>query len=370
MFSAQLFRDHIWHVVRKNSGKVRSILESAADTDEKVDIFKLMNRFTLDTIGEIGFGTDIGSLDDPSSPFLASFDHAQKACYFRFVLPSPIWRLLRLTGLFTEKGSAEHFKLLDDYSRKVVRELSGRAKEEGNAGPSFVGLFLQDGLEKGENHSEKYLRDLVLNFLLAGRDTTAQALSWTIYCVAGHPEVERKIMEELEDMLGKGETQVSGPSYEQVSRLAYLQAVVQESLRLYPSVPCDSKVAIKDDTLPDGTFVPAGAVVQFNPYCMARDKDLWGDDAAEFRPERWLEMKEPPSPYLYAVFNAGPRECLGKRLAYLEMKACLTNFMLGVSLHPVLPRDQVLPSASLTIGMSSGLPCSASRRSSSRVKGA
>mmetsp|Transcript_102457 Transcript_102457/g.181990 ORF Transcript_102457/g.181990 Transcript_102457/m.181990 type:complete len:517 (-) Transcript_102457:50-1600(-) len=371
MFSAQLFRDHIWHVVHKNSGKVRSILESAADTGAGVDVFKLMNRFTLDTIGEIGFGTDIGSLDDPSSPFLASFDHAQKACYFRFVLPPPVWKLLRFTGVFTEKGSLRHFRLLDDYSRKVVKELSARAKEDGNAGPSFVGLFLQDGVEKGERHSEKYLRDMVLNFLLAGRDTTAQALSWAIYCISGHPEVEQKIMQELHDVLGKqGEAEVDGPSYEQVSKLAYLQAVVQESLRLYPSVPCDSKVAIKDDTLPDGTFVPAGAVVQFNPYVMARDKELWGENAAEFWPDRWLEMKEPPSPYLYAVFNAGPRECLGKRLAYLEMKACLANFMLGVSLQPEIPRDEVLPSASLTIGMSSGLLCTARRRTSSRVKGA
>eukprot|EP00913_Durusdinium_trenchii_P033490 g31355.t1 len=122
-----------------------------------------MNRFTLDTIGEIGFGTDIGSLDDPSSPFLASFDHAQKASFYRFVLPGPIWRLLRLLGVGSERGSTLHFRLLDDYSREaprnhsrtcqncrileefqVARDLSASLEISGGfAGASFVGLFLQ-----------------------------------------------------------------------------------------------------------------------------------------------------------------------------------------------------------------------------------
>jgi len=373
MFTAQLFRDHIWHVVKKNSSKVRSILESAADTGETVCVFRLMNRFTLDTIGEIGFGTDIGSLDDPSSPFLASFDHAQKASYFRFLLPKPIWLLMRLFGTGTETGSAKHFKLLDEYSYKVVRQLAERAEKEGDAGPSFVGLFLQDSLASGKQPSDQFLRDLVLNFLIAGRDTTAQALSWTVFCIAGHPTVEKRLVEELKEVLDTEHgDKVEGPSYEQVAKLTYLQAVVSEALRLYPSVPADSKVAINDDTLPDGTFVPAGTVVEFNPYSMARDRGLWGDDCEEFRPERWLEMKEPPSPYLYSVFNAGPRECLGKRLAYLELKACLANVLMGLSLEVAVPRSEVMPQSSITIGMSKGLPCTVHRREgdSTRLRGA
>eukprot|EP00435_Cladocopium_sp_Y103_P025577 s487_g6.t1 len=176
MFTAQRFKDHIWHVVQKNSAKVQSLLTDAADTQETVDVFRLMNRFTLDTIGEIGFGTDIGSLDDPTSPFLASFDHAQKAAFYRFILPGPVWRCLRLLGVASEHNSSLHFRLLDDYSRQVVRDLSAHIGSNGAAGSnSFVGLFLQDAASKGEQLSENFLRDLVLNFLIAGRDTTAQA---------------------------------------------------------------------------------------------------------------------------------------------------------------------------------------------------
>eukprot|EP00930_Biecheleria_cincta_P043596 TRINITY_DN29920_c0_g1_i1.p1 TRINITY_DN29920_c0_g1~~TRINITY_DN29920_c0_g1_i1.p1 ORF type:complete len:520 (+),score=105.26 TRINITY_DN29920_c0_g1_i1:87-1646(+) len=365
MFTAQLFKDHIWHVVAKNSEKVRSILEQSADNAKNIDIFNLMNRFTLDTIGEIGFGADIGSLDDPSSPFLASFDHAQKSSYFRFFFPSPLWRLMRLLGIGTERGSRRHFELLDGYSLKVVRDLAKQAQEKSSAGPSFVGLFLQDALSRGEKPSEKFLRDLVLNFLIAGRDTTAQALSWTIFCIKGDPRVEGLLTKELADVLQAGSKDGSSKelSYDQIGKLPYLQAVVNEALRLYPSVPTDSKVAISDDELPDGTFVPRGTVVEFNPYAMARDCDLWGVDAGEFRPERWLELQEPPSPYKFPVFNAGPRECLGKRLAYLEMKAVLAQVFTSVSLELAIARDEVMPQSSITIGMSSGLPCTVRRRS-------
>ncbi|CAK9026138.1 Cytochrome P450 86B1 [Durusdinium trenchii] len=349
MFTAQRFKDHIWRVVEKNSIKVQSLLGNAADTQENVDVFRLMNRFTLDTIGEIGFGTDIGSLDDPSSPFLASFDHAQKASFYRFVLPGPIWRLLRLLGVGSERGSTLHFRLLDDYSREVARDLSASLEISGGfAGASFVGLFLQDAASKGEDISEDFLRDLVLNFLIAGRDTTAQALAWTVFCISGHPDVEQRIVEELDSVVVD---KVEGTlTYQKVSQLPFLQAVVSEALRLYPSVPFDSKVAINDDTLPDGTFVPGGAVVQFNPFAMARDTSLWGPDAAKFRPQRWLDMEAPPSSYEYAVFNAGPRECLGKRLAYLELKACLAHMFHNFTVELAIPREEVLPQSSLTIG--------------------
>merc|ERR1712190_92205 len=105
------------------------------------------------------------------------------------------------------------------------------------------------------------------------------------------------------------------------------EATLSEALRLYPSVPLDIKVATRSDTWPDGTFVPAGSVIMYNIYAMGRDISIWGADAAAFRPERWLEMKQVPSNYDYAVFNAGPRECLGRRLALVEMKACMATLL-------------------------------------------
>lgn len=359
MFTAKLFKEHIWLVVRRNARKLRDVLESNAP-DKPVDVFNLMNRFTLDTISEIGFGKCIGSLEDPSSPFLKSFDKAQQISIWRFLQPH--WRLLRFLRLGTERDTREHFGLLDAYSRQVVRDLcdavhrgtgkGGIAWADIEASKSFVGLFLEDAKKRGESLNEDYLRDLVLNFLIAGRDTTAQGLSWTIYCLAQHPDVEAKAREEVVDICG-----VRGPSYQDIPRLQYLNAVISEALRLFPSVPIDVKQCLCDDTLPDGTFVPKGSQVEYDIYSMGRDRTIWGEDAEVFRPERWLERDEPPTSYEYLVFNAGPRECLGKRLAIIEMKACLATLLPQMSFQLAVPSAEIVPDTQLTIGMGNGLPC-------------
>merc|ERR1712232_1329835 len=366
MFTANLFKEHIWVVVRRNARKLRDILESS-DPEKPVDVFNLMNRFTLDSIGEIGFGKCIGSLEDPSSPFLVSFDKAQQISVLRF--RNPFWKLLRFFGVGSERETCEHFGRLDAYSRSIVRELclainQGNSKSVGwadiEARKSFVGLFLEDAKKRGETLSEDYLRDLVLNFLIAGRDTTAQVLSWTVYCLCLNPDAAVKSRKEIMDVCG-----VRGPAYDDMSRLQYLQAVISETLRLYPSVPVDNKTALADDTLPDGTYVPAGTKVVYDIYSMGRDPAIWGEDAHVFRPERWLEMSTPPSNYAFPVFNAGPRECLGKRLAMVEMKTCLAMLLPTLSFELAVPTASVTTAAQLTIGMGNGLPCFVSSLSTS-----
>lgn len=346
MFTHNLFKNHIWRVVQANCGKVSRIL-GQLKPGETINMFTLMNRFTLDTIGEIGFGKSIGSLENSDSPFLKSFDVAQQVAARRFVYP--LWQLQKLFGVWNEQGATGHFKLLEDYSRSIVREL--RDGVPGDVGHSFVGLFMREAENKGEAHDEDFMKDMVLNFLIAGRDTTAHALSWCLFLLMKHPEEQERIVDEVQNMCGDREL-----LYDDTKSLPYLQAVINETLRLYPSVPLDSKVAVADDTLPDGTFVPQGCVVQFNPYCMGRSRRLWGEDAHEFRPERWIGRKA-PSPYEYAVFNAGPRECLGKRLALIEMKAALCCILRSAKLTLAVPADKIRYDLQLTIGMSSGLPC-------------
>jgi len=343
MFTANKFKNHIWKVVEKNSAKVVRLLNSTPQ-GQSVDLFNLLNRFTLDSIGEIGFGADIGSLEKADSPFLKSFDKAQQIILLRFVVPG--WQVLRRLGLGMEWGTRRHFDLLRDYSKDIVQDLKGSLDSE--AGDSFVGLFMKSG----EVSSDKLLEDLVLNFLIAGRDTTAQAMSWCLWNIMQHPDVEQNILEEAERTCG------SGPlKYDMINKLDYLEAVIRESLRLYPSVPIDLKEAAADDVWPDGTRIARGSTVAYSAYGMGRSKKIWGEDAAEFRPGRWREMQAPPDAYTYTAFHAGPRECLGKRLAMVEMKALLLLIVKEVKLTLAVPADTIRPDMQLTIGMSSGLPC-------------
>lgn len=360
MFTAKIFKEHIWVVVKRNARKLRKILQEV-ESDKPVDIFNHMNRFTLDSIAEIGFSKCIGSLEDPTSPFLKSFDRAQQISMNRLL--NPLWIVLRFFGKGTERETEEHFSLLDEYSRSVVRDLQSSIARDGtkasgiawgdlDPSKSFVGLFLEDARKRGEHISEDYLRDLVLNFLIAGRDTTAQALSWTFFCLSQHPAVEDKARQEVLDVCGR-ET----PKYEDLNKLVYCQAVLSEALRLYPSVPLDIKRAEQDDVWPDGTRISAGTNIVYNIFSMGRDEKTWGKDAEAYRPERWLEMKEVPDNYHFPVFNGGPRECLGKRLSIVEMKGCLATLLPHVSLKIAVPADQICTDTQLTIGMGRGLPC-------------
>mmetsp|Transcript_107361 Transcript_107361/g.333602 ORF Transcript_107361/g.333602 Transcript_107361/m.333602 type:complete len:511 (-) Transcript_107361:32-1564(-) len=353
MFTKRQFETHIWKAIEANTAKVGRILERSEGT---LDMFNLMNRFTLDTIGRIGFSKDIGSLEDPSSPFLRSFDRAQQILILRF-WTNPAWKVLRWLGVGWERELKEHLGRLDGYARGIVREL--RQKAEAGQDDSFVGLFMKEEqaapAARSPELQEKFMRDLVLNFLIAGRDTTAQCISWTLFELTQHPAVAAKARQEVLDVCGEGPV-----TFEHLKSLQYVRAILDEGLRLHPSVPYDGKLCLGKDTLPDGTVVPAGCIIQYIPYAQGRCKDIWGEDACSFRPERWLEMPRRPSSFAFAAFNAGPRECLGRRLAEAEMAALVSTVVRDFDMRLEVEPSSVRYDAQLTLGMC-GLPVSVRR---------
>jgi cytochrome P450 len=232
---------------------------------------------------------------------------------------------------------------------------------------------------EGAELTDAEVVDACLNFIIAGRDTTAQAISWAFYELARHPDAEARLLAEAAAVLGSPPPppqeaapgaagggphdphdpqdphqqqhpdpgqQGGHPTYDQLRQLRYARAVFLESVRLHPSVPQDCKFALSDDVLPDGAFVPRGALVLYSPYVVCRLPSFWGPDAGEFRPERWLKEGGgggssnesggggggaasggggvgtagflAPSPYVFPAFNAGPRLCLGRGFAELE----------------------------------------------------
>lgn len=367
MFTEQLFKDHVWTVVQRNAKKLRDSLQSAADGQYTIDVYGMLRRFSLDTIGEIGFGKCIGSLENPSLPFSQAFDEAGLIIFKRFV--TPFWQILKILRLGYEKSTSKHMGTVDVYLGNVVRELRDRIAKEDNgsrssgvtwadmeARKSFVGLFVSEAERRGETLTDRHVRDLMANFLVAGRNNAANAMSWTLFCLCTHQDVATKVRKEIKNVCG-----AQGFAYEDLKRLNYLQAVINEALRLYPAVPVNAKVAAQDDELPDGTQVPKGTVVMYSCYVMARDASIWGSDAEIFRPERWLEMHDPPDNYRYPVFHGGPRECLGRQLAMVEMKTCLVTLLRQLSFTLAVPESQIAHDGTLTFGMAHGLPCLVTR---------
>ena len=162
------------------------------------------------------------------------------------------------------------------------------------------------------------LKEMVISIMLASIDATSTTLTWFLWVLSSHPSVEEAIRREILGVLAKrgvNEGDVVLFSYEEVKGMAYLHAALCESMRLYPPIPLDTKVASADDILPDGTAISKGWFLIYNIYSMGRMESIWGRDFMEFKPERWLNMDgrfEVENPFKFPVFTAGPRICLGK----------------------------------------------------------
>lgn len=335
MFSERSFHEHIFEdSLSAPLAALDAALAAAAARGAPFDLHALFHRFTLDAIGAVAFGDDIGALADagtsPPPPFAAAFDGVQARVEARFF--DPLWQLTeQVTG--SAAAVVAGVTTLDAYCASLIE----RRRAAGDAA-TCRDLLSRAIAAGGAGASDAALRDLVLNFVIAGRDTTAQALSWTVACLAGGgapggaavaapPAVSAALADEARRVLGtealrRGGGVVGGAvAYATIKGLRYATAVMKETLRLFPSVPKDVKMAVVDDVLPDGTAVRAGDVVAYLPFAMGRLESNW-PRPLEFDPTRFLGETQ-PSPFLHIAFNAGRRTCLGQTLALSEGAAVL-----------------------------------------------
>ncbi|KAL5859683.1 hypothetical protein ACOSQ4_000979 [Xanthoceras sorbifolium] len=341
------------------------ILESAQLKAEPVDLQDLLLRLTFDNICGLAFGKDPETCAAglPENGFASAFDRATEATLQRFILPEIMWKVKKWLRLGLEVSLTRSLVHIDEYLSDVIdtRKLELLSQQKvGNPHDDLLSRFMK----KKESYSDAFLQHVALNFILAGRDTSSVALSWFFWLVTQNPSIEEKILRELCGVLieTRGEDTpkwVDEPlGFEEVDRLIYLKAALSETLRLYPSVPEDSKHVIRDDVLPDGTFVPAGSSVTYSIYATGRMRSTWGDDCMEFRPERWLSPDGKKfamhDSYKFVAFNAGPRICLGKDLAYLQMKSVAAAVLLRHRLA-VVQGHKVEQKMSLTLFMKYGI---------------
>lgn len=208
-------------------------------------------------------------------------------------------------------------------TKKAKEEDAGDAEQDINRGAGTTRRPKYDYLDTLRRRcaDEVEVREQVLGLLAAGRDTTASLLSWVWYCLVRHPRVFAKLRAVVLAEFGARPEDIT---FSQLKGCRYLQHVMSETLRLHSIVAFNSRMAVRDTTLPtgggpDGTrpvFVPAGTEVNFSTHVMHRRKDLWGDDADQFVPERWESGLRPG--WSYAPFNGGPRICIGQQFALTE----------------------------------------------------
>lgn len=344
------------------------ILDKAVKEKTAVDLQDLLLRLTFDNICGLTFGKDPETLSPglPENPFSVAFDTATESTMYRFLYPGFVWKLGKNLGIGAEKKLKQSLEIVDNYMAEAV------AARKQNPSDDLISRFMKKRDTAGNFFPAGVLQRIALNFVLAGRDTSSVALSWFFWLVMNHPQIEEKIVGEISGVLrrtrgGDKQKWVEEPlDFDEADQLVYLKAALAETLRLYPSVPQDFKYVIQDDILPDGTFVPAGSTVTYSIYSVGRMETIWGKDCLEFKPERWLspegdKFEGPKDGYKFVAFNAGPRICLGKDLAYLQMKSVATAVLLRYQLG-LAAGHRVEQKMSLTLFMKNGLRVNLSPR--------
>nr|TKS14630.1 hypothetical protein D5086_0000047040 [Populus alba] len=326
-FSTKVLRDFSSVVFRKNVAKLANIVSEAAKANQSMDIQDLFMKSTLDSIFKVAFGVELDSMcgsNEEGVKFTSAFDDASALTLWRYV--DVFWKIKRFLNIGSEAALKKNVKVVNDFVYKLINKKIELIRNSEEVSSLKKDDILSRFLQVTEN-DPTYLRDIILNFVIAGKDTTAAALSWLIYMLCKHPAVQNKIAQEVKEATKVNEITdfaefAASINEEALEKMNYLHAAITETLRLYPSVPVDGKICFSDDTLPDGFNVRKGDMVAYQPYAMGRMKFIWGDDAEEYKPERWLKdgVFQQESPFKFTAFQAGPRICLGKEFAYRQMK--------------------------------------------------
>lgn len=350
--------------------------------------------------------------------FTLAFDFASGAMAER--VQNPLWRI---TEIFFGAKLRKSISIVKTYGKQIV-DTATQHRERGakdTSGSSNIpesdekldkisGSLIQSLLDSIGDR--EMVADAALNYLSAGsspplpdseqhpdtdfptlgRDTTAQALTWTFHLLMHHRYTLAKIRQEIQQAIqsqpappppsGASATHTLplpvNPTLFTPASMPYTLAIFNEALRLYPPIPFEIKQAMSPTTLPDGTFLPQGSVVVWCPWAMNRSKLTWGDDADEFRPERWLLAGAatgnqadgaggeglPPqkmtvmqkSASEFPVFNGGPRLCLGKKMAELIAVQVIATVAWTFEFVPAYEGRDRASKSSLTLPMEGGLP--------------
>ena len=329
-------------------------LDQYANIGIAIDLEAMLNELTTQLIGRLAYGVEMHAHDE----FTKAFNHASAEIAKRF--QNPLWRL---TELITGGKLTQSVRVIKRYGQDLVAQAVARRNGEdgpsdlveSNVAPSLIDTLL-DSLG-----GQELVADSALNYLSAGKDTIAQALTWTYYLLILHQGVAEKVSHLVNGTGSRGtqDSSCQGPMIQQDLSLEtthFILAVFYESLRLYPPIPFEMKQAQDDTTLPDGTSIPKGSVVLWCTWAMNRSAKTWGDDADIFRPERWLEGEriKQRSVSEFPVFQGGARLCLGKKMAELIAVQVIATLTRSFTFERAFEGEKTSPTH-LTLPMEDGL---------------
>ncbi|NXK89631.1 CP3A9 protein, partial [Formicarius rufipectus] len=297
-----------------------------------VHVKDIFGSYSMDVVTSTSFGVNMDSMNNPKDPFvremkkLVKFDFFDPLFLVSFVFPFITPLLAKLNFSFFPAD------VVDFFMRSIDRIKKEREKEIYKGRVDFLQLMIESQNSarqenKEGNHSYKGLTDIeVLSqafiFIFAGYEPTSNTLGYLAYELATHPDVQQKVVEEIDTVLPN-----KAPlTYDAIMKMEYLDMTVSETLRVYP-IGGRLERACKKDVEINGVTIPKGTIVMVPANIMHLNPEYW-PNPEEFRPERFSkENKESIDPYTYLPFGAGPRNCIGMRFALLTLKVAITSLL-------------------------------------------
>jgi long-subunit acyl-CoA synthetase (AMP-forming)/cytochrome P450 len=230
----------------------------------------------------------------------------------------------------------------------AVRRTVEKRRESGEPGDLLSAMLAARDEQSGGTMSAGQIQDEIMMLLVMGHMTTAVAATWTFFLLARHPEAEARVRAEIDAVVGGRPA-----SFADVQRLVYTRQVIEETMRLYPPSWTFSRVAVADDEI-GGFRIPAGAVLTISPWVTHRRPELW-PDPERFDPERFDPQRAPERPrFAYYPFGGGPRVCIARDMAMMELPLILATVLQRYTLRPV-PGSSAAPVAGIVLRPRSGL---------------
>jgi len=328
MFSGNGLKNQMEAVFNAHAAHTVEAFERVAAEGATIDIQEVFQCVVFDAFCEIAFGLypDAASaaFGGKKPQFLLSFDYAQQYSTERIAQAPLEWHAKKIfsavTGLGPDAELTRHVKIIDDYVFDVVRK---RKLEQTADKRDLLSLYINYARESGQAHmlEDAYLRDTIVNFMIAGRDTTSCTLTNMCRLLSENPATVARLRSEVFTAVSANDH----ISWDAANQLHLVHAVFNETIRLFPPVGDDFRIAVTDDLLPSGINVVAGTRMFISNVSVGRDPSLWAQPNA-FVPERWMSYDDNAQPlkvrrpdeYVFPVFWSGPRLCLGKDMARFE----------------------------------------------------
>jgi cytochrome P450 len=309
---------------------------------ETRDVHEDLMRLTLEVVAKVLFDADVA---DRAREVGRALEVVLDEFSTKILQPVPIPMSVPTPG---NRRFRRAVARLDAIIYDVIA--ARRAMGDPEASPDLLSALLHVQDEDGSRMDDRQLRDEVMTLFLAGHETTANALSWALYLLATHPEVEERLVAEASAELGE-----SAPTVEALPRLAYAARTVKEALRLYPPVwTLEGRRAVSD-CIVAGYRIRAGTVMLLSPWVTQRDA-RFHSQPDRFDPDRWADERASRLPrYAYFPFGGGQRLCIGQSFAEMEATLMLTSIAQRFRLS-LATDGPVSPAPSVTLRPRGGLP--------------